>query len=420
MSTRPYRPRVSRRGEPAAAPTRSLYGGLRAALRRAAPATTATSVLLVAMATPAPAAGRAADPDCLKPRLPPITRPAEPLRFGVAPLAAGSAGAVQTPPVPADRALAIRRLRSLEPARRTLVLRLNRMFWSAGVRGVRRYARIVDRFAAAGFDSELQVRYHPPAGEAGDMHAWTRWVRAAVRILGRRPSVVALTITNEANFDVSPNTSDGSYPGVRRAVVRGILAADNELRAIDRRDIALGFSFAWRWLPSSDREFWEFLGRRGTPHFRRALDYVGLQIYPGLIVPPAIPSGSSAGLETVKALRLLRRCYMPKAGIGRRTEMWVTENGYVTNRGRTEAGQRADLAATVRAVHRWSGTLGVSDYRYFNLRDNRTGGPGLFDAIGLLRDDYSPKPAFSTYRRAIRRYGAGSAATGSAPQGSAP
>jgi hypothetical protein len=237
------------------------------------------------------------------------------------------------------------------------------------------------------------------------MHAWRRYVRRAVRILGRRPSVVALSITNEANFDVSPNTSDGSFPGVRKAIVRGVTAAQNELRAIGRRDIDLGFSFAWRWLPASDREFWEEIGRRATPRFRRALDYVGLQIYPGLVVPPTIPAGSSAGAETVKALTLLRRCYLPKAAIGPRTDLWVTENGYVTNLGRDEAGQRAALESTARAVHRWSGTLGVSDYRWFNLRDNTSGGPGLFDAVGLLRDDYTRKPAFAAYRSAIRRYG---------------
>jgi hypothetical protein len=132
---------------------------------------------------------------------------------------------------------------------------------------------------------------------------------------------------------------------------------------------------------------------------------VGLQVYPGLVVPPAIPPGSSAGAETVKALALMRRCYFPKAGLGRSTDLWVTENGYVTNLGRTEASQREALVSTVRAVHRWSGTLGVSDYRWFNLRDNVTGGPGLFDSVGLLRDDYSAKPAFSSYRRAIRAHG---------------
>jgi hypothetical protein len=254
------------------------------------------------------------------------------------------------------------------------------MFWSDGTAGIRRYARIVDRFAAAGFASELQVRYHPPEGKAGDMRAWRRYVRRAVRILGRRPSVVALSITNEANFDVSPNTSDGSYPGVRRAIVRGIVAAQNELRRT---------------------------GRRATPRFRRALDYVGLQVYPGLVVPPSIPAGSSAGAEMVKALTLMRRCYLPKAGIGRHTDLWVTENGYVTNLGRSDAEQRAALRSTVRAVHRWSGTLGVSDYRWFNLRDNVTGGSGLFDSVGLLRDDYSRKPAFGAYRGAIRRFGTG-------------
>ena len=56
-------------------------------------------------------------------------------------------------------------------------------------------------------------------------------------------------------------------------------------------------------------------------------------------------------------------------------------------------------------MHRWSATLGVSDYRYFNLRDNVSGGAGLFDSIGLLRDDYSEKPAFATFREAIRSLG---------------
>jgi hypothetical protein len=83
----------------------------------------------------------------------------------------------------------------------------------------------------------------------------------------------------------------------------------------------------------------------------------------------------------------------------------VTENGYVTNLGRTEASQRRALVSTVASVHRWSGTLGVTDYRWFNLRDNVTGGPGLFDSVGLLRDDYSPKPSYRAYRKAIRSYG---------------
>lgn len=345
------------------------------------------------------------DPNCLSAELPPINRPAHPLRFGITPLAAGSAGASQVEPKPENRKAARRALHRLRPARKQLVLRLNRMFWSDGMQGVRHYAAIVDRNARAGFDSELQVRYHPPEGKAGNMPAWKRYVRRAVRILGRRGSVVALSITNEANFAISSNTSDGSYEGVRKAIVKGTLAADRELRRIGRRDIELGFSFAWRFLPDSDRSFWEEIGRRATPRFRRALDYVGLQIYPGLVFPPAPRPSVSAGEETIEALTLLRRCYMPKAGLGRKVDLWVSENGYATNLGRSEPSQREDLRSTLKSVHRYSGTLGISDYRYFNLRDNNSAGTDLFDAVGVLRDDYSTKPASGVLRRAISRFG---------------
>ncbi len=184
-----------------------------------------------------------------------------------------------------------------------------------------------------------------------------------------------------------------------------MVAADRELRRIGRGDIELGFSFAWRWIPSSDREFWEEIGARSTPAFRRALDYVGLQIYPGLVFPPAPIPTRSSGEEMIEALTLLRDCYMPKAGLGDETDLWVSENGYPTNLGRSELSQQRALASTLRSLHDYSGELGISDYRYFNLRDNRSSGTDLFDAVGVLRDDYSRKPAFGVLRDAIRRQG---------------
>ena len=367
---------------------------------------------------PAPATAVAqvsSGPDCLTADLPPIDRPANPLRFGITPLSAGSAGVSQLEPKPEDRAAALAGLRSLQPQRRELVLRLNRMFWSDGVPGIRRYAKFVDRYGRVGFDSELQVRYHPPEGQEGNMRAWKRYVRQAVRILGKRPSVVALSITNEANFAASPNTSDGSYEGVREAIVKGVQAADRKLRRIGRRDIELGFSFAWRFTPSSDRSFWEEIGARATPRFRRALDYVGLQIYPGLVFPPVIRPGSTAGEETIEPLTLLRDCYMPKAGLGDDVDLWVSENGYPTNLGRSEESQADALGSTLEAVHAYSGTLGISDYRYFNLRDNNSTGPDLFDAVGLLRDDYTPKPALAVMRDAVSGFGTDRPRIGSRP-----
>ena len=344
--------------------------------------------------------------NCLTADPPGLSAPARRVAFGTTPLAAGTAGASQSQPKPTDPAAELRELRLLRPPRRQLVMRLNRMFWSDGIDGIKRYAAIVDRYARAGFDSELQVRYHPPQGAAGNMEAWKTYVRAAARILGKRPSVKALSITNEANFSASPNTSDGGYAGVREAIVVGTIAARRQLDRIGRGDIELGFSFAWRWIPDSDLSFWNELGARGTAEFRRAVDYVGLQVYPHLVWPPTPLPGRSAGDEVIEALTLLRHCYMPRAQLGPGVELWVSENGYATNLGRTEAGQNDSLAATMDAVHRYSGTLGVSDYRWFNLRDNNSLGPDLFDAVGLLRDDYSEKPAFGTLRSAIAAFGA--------------
>jgi hypothetical protein len=46
----------------------------------------------------------------------------------------------------------------------------------------------------------------------------------------------------------------------------------------------------------------------------------------------------------------------------------------------------------------------VSDYRWFNLRDSKTGDAGVFQNAGLLEDDYDEKPAFAAYRELVRKY----------------
>ena len=211
--------------------------------------------------------------------------------------------------------------------------------------------------------------------------------------------------TRWLNFPVSPNTSDGAYKNALDALVLGIVAAREELAQLGRADVALGFSYAYRYLPTSDADFWKGIAARATPAFRRALDYVGVQLYPGLVYPPVLTPGESAGDATLEALALVRGCYMPLAGLGRRVQLWITENGFATNLGHTESEQVQDLATTVDDVHRYTGTFGVTDYRYFNLRDNVPNGIDLFDDVGLLRVDYTQKPAFSAYRNLIANYG---------------
>ena len=342
--------------------------------------------------------------DCLTAD-PPPAQPGK-IAFGITPGIAGSAGVGQGTAVPVDRKAERRALERLEPRGRDLVLRLNRLFWDGGGKLIRKFAHRVDRYARSGLESEIQVRYHPPERKEGNLRAWARFVTKAVRRLARRPSVTAFSITNEINFPISPNTSDGSYERALEAMVRGVVVAQRELRQLRRPNVELGFSVAWRYTPDADAKLWEDLGDLASPRFRRALDYVGLQVYPGLVWPPIEIPGRTAGDEIAEALTLIRGCYMPKAGMGSEVDLWVSENGYPTKPAvNSEAGQAERLVSSVDAVAAHAGDLGITDYRWFNLRDNDSDGADLFSQVGLLRDDYSPKPAFHEYRRAIRRLG---------------
>lgn len=357
----------------------------------AAPALTASAVDAATLSSPCLVAGPL-----------PTARAPLAMRFGLTGQAAGSAGVGQANVKPEDPARAFAALDALHRPRRDLVLRLNRMFQSDGAAGIARFAALADAYAARGYRVELQVRYHPPSGQNGDIAAYVAYVRQAVRAFAPRPAVVALSITNEANFVASPNTSDGFYENNVDALVAGIVAAREEADRLGRRDLQLGFTYAYRFV--DDEGFFDEIGKRSTPAFQRALDYVGLQAYPGLVYPP--PGVQTADQAMVDAATIMRTCLFPRAGIGDRTRIWVTENGYAARRGEDPSGQASRLGATLAALHRVSGTLGITDYRYFNLRDNNSTGSDLFDTVGLLYDDYAPKPAYGVFRDAIDRDGA--------------
>jgi hypothetical protein len=218
--------------------------------------------------------------------------------------------------------------------------------------------------------------------------------------------VVALQIANEVNISFSPDSSDGAYARAPEALTTGVIAAKREVRRLRLRRLKIGFNWFWRLDDATERRFWRALRDSGGHRFARAVDWIGLDAYPGTVYPPSVPAGGERE-AIVSALRSLRR-FARVPGIPRSTPIKVEENGWPTllpARGYGEQGAR--LRRMVRATHDFRGTFNVSDYRWFNLRDNITGGPGLFDAVGLLRDDYSRKPAFAAFRRAIHRFGTG-------------
>ena len=180
--------------------------------------------------------------------------------------------------------------------------------------------------------------------------------------------------------------------------MRGVVAARASC-APAPHDVSLGFTFAYRYMPSADASFWSSLGQTATPAFRRALGHVGFQLYPGLFWPPVLLPGQSAGDATAEALTLLRDCWMPMAQLGAGVPIWITENGYATNLGHDEARQATDCSTALPCTR----STDARRHRLPLLQPARQppNGTDLFDDVGLLRADYSRKPAFAALRSAI-------------------
>jgi hypothetical protein len=362
----------------------------------------AAALALAALAAlPAPA-GAQAPAACLGdtsaegvPRLP---GPA--LRFGINP--AGEAGALgpRVEPVPDDPARTLAALARLRAPRTSLVVRLNRFFWSDGEAGIQRFLALARRYASADHPVELQLRYHPRPDQEGKVGEFVAWVRDVVRRLGADPRVIAVQVTNEVNLTFSPDSSDGAYAGARDALVQGVIAAKDEARGRGYSWLTVGFNWVYRTDPANEDSFWSTLRDRGGPRFAAAVDWVGLDAYPGTFFPPAeTPGGERDGM--VSAMSQLRRCFLPKAGIPDRVPIHVEENGWPTGPGRSEEHQVEAMRLMVGAVQDFRGTYNVTDYRWFDLRDHSTASTNFQHHYGLLRDDYSPKPAFEAYRALV-------------------
>src|SRR4051794_31683973 len=334
-------------------------------------------------------------------------KPGPRLRFGIGPLVqAGQIGPLPGAAVPEQPAKTDAALAQLRPPGGPFVLRLNRLFWSDGEAGIRRYLAIARRFTSRGYLVELQLRYHPSSQQEGDIRAWTRYVRDVVRRFAVNQRVVAIQVTNEVNFTISADSSDGAYDGARQALVDGVIAAKDELRRLNRSgQIAIGFNWAYRLDPATETSFWNGVRDRGGKAFVRALDWVGLDAYPRTVFPPAETSGGERD-GIVNAMSALR-CYARIPGIPPSVPMRIEENGWPTQPPARAYAKQADaLRLMVRAVHDFRGTYNVSDYRWFNLRDGDTGSPSLFQHFGLLGDHYGRKPAFAAYRALVRELSA--------------
>jgi hypothetical protein len=135
----------------------------------------------------------------------------------------------------------------------------------------------------------------------------------------------------------------------------------------------------------------------------RSLDFIGLDVYPGTIFPPAESDIDGYRDAMVNAMSAIR-CYASIPGIPESVPIEIGENGWPTFAGRSSDDQARILRVMVQAVHDFRGTYNVRDYRWFNLRDSQTGHPGVFQNAGLLEHDYDEKPAFAAYRELVARH----------------
>ncbi len=325
------------------------------------------------------------------------------LRFGINP--AGEAGAVGPPveAVPDSPGRTREALRELAPGGGSpFYVRLNRFFWSLGPAGIQRFLKLADRYSRRGYNVELQLRYHPRPDQEGRIDRWLHYVRRVVRRFGPNPRVRAIQVTNEVNFyPIAPDASDSAYDRAREALVRGVIAAKRVVRKRDFDQLKVGFNWAYRTDPDRERGFWTEIGALGGERFVRALDWVGLDAYPGTVFPP-VETGDGYRDGIVNAMSVLRDCYLPLAAIPETVPIKVEENGYPTlEPARSYAEQVNAMQQMVGAVHEFRGTFNVTDYRWFDLRDHRTSSTNFQHQYGLLRDDYTPKPAFAVYEQLV-------------------
>jgi hypothetical protein len=237
-------------------------------------------------------------------------------------------------------------------------------------------------YAGEGRVIDLVASYRSPVP---DPEGFADFVRQAVR------DVAAwgggnVQVGEELNV---PAPLDGGFPGCFEAVGAGVAAALEERDRV-RAPVLVGVNSAGL----ADPVFWGRLTTAIGPRNIRQLDYVGLDAFPDVFRP--IPIEKLAGAVAFLIRRF--RAVTADCGVPADTPIHLTETGWPTDEQRTEDTQAAVLAAVARTVA--ASDAGVASLEWFGLRDGLSSGPWSA-RFGILRDDYTAKPAFATVARII-------------------
>ena len=210
-------------------------------------------------------------------------------------------------------------------------------------------------------------------------------------------SIACLQITEEANVDLP--SLDGHYKNSRKALVEGVIAAKRMIQELGL-DIVVGFNATPDFNP--DKLFWKEIGGLASAEFYQALDYVGLDFFPDVfkrIESPGVEESLEKAIEFV--ISEFRKDIV-SAGIQERIPIHVSENGWPTSSERPESEQADKLEKIIRSIYNLRVKHSITHYELFDLRDADSSRDDIFYQFGIVRDDYSEKPAFSVYRKLIQ------------------
>jgi hypothetical protein len=228
----------------------------------------------------------------------------------------------------------------------------------------------------------------------GNLSGWSEFIENVVARYG--PYIGCLQICEEPNLYEYPG--DGRFGFAVDSILTGVKVARQTLR-----QLAFTASVGFNAVPSTDPNdgFWRKMADRLDTAFLNCLDYVGLNFYPDV----ATPLVGEMTTEVASVLTQFREETLNAAGIPGSVPIHISENGWPTGPGRYYTRQAELIEQMVRTVHQLSSKLNITHYELFALRDADTANPESNNQFGILRDDYSPKPAFEVYRRLIGELG---------------
>ncbi|MBN7773253.1 hypothetical protein [Clostridium aminobutyricum] len=231
-----------------------------------------------------------------------------------------------------------------------------------------------------------------------ELQNWLEFIRKIVNRYGKY--LTSLQITNEPNLSFM----EGSKPYIMQALVEGVITAKKESRN-QGIPLKIGFGSVPDG-PVSVPHFWENLAEEGGEEFSNSVDFVGHNFYTDVFEDKPLSSAEITKFVE-ETLRDLRERNLPIVGIPDSISIRVTENGWPTGKNpftnieRPYDRQSEVLELIIRTIYDLRNELNISHYELFGLRDADSREEDLFHQFGIMRDDYTPKPAYATFKKLI-------------------